>query len=63
MLLENYDPVAWPNGGIEAVKALWSEHTADRSSGAFNRKNRRVWCLDDFLNDARASCELFKSCA
>jgi hypothetical protein len=63
MLLENYDPVAWTNGGIEAVKTLWTEHIADRSYGAFNRKKRRGWCPDDLLNDARASCDLFKSCA
>jgi hypothetical protein len=62
MLLEDYWPVAWTSGRIEAITALWSERIPDRSCSAFSKRKHWGGRSDDLLIDARTSCDLFKWC-
>jgi hypothetical protein len=63
MLFENYAPLAWTNGGIEAVKALWNEHFAHRSWHRFQQKTAGAGALMIYLKNRHASLNAFESYA
>ena len=63
MVPENYGPVDWSNSGIDAVKSCGASTVPAVPGSPFNRKNGEAGARLTHLNDARASCDLFKSCA